>query len=95
MSAPSLILVGYDIADPRRLRRVADALEAVGDRVQKSVFECGLTPDGLHALRLRLRQIIDTSEDHVLIQPICKRCRAGIGWQGKPPPASCEPFWVI
>ena len=40
-----LILVCYDVSTEtlkgrRRLRRVAKACEAVGQRVQKSVFEC-------------------------------------------------------
>lgn len=95
MSVPGLVLVAYDIADPRRLRRVAKTLEAVGERIQKSVFECGLTPDGLIALRLRLRRLIDPQEDHILIQPLCERCRANILWQGKPPAPETEPFWII
>lgn len=95
MSEVYLLLIAYDIADPRRLRRVAQTLEAIGDRVQKSVFECGLTPDGLIALRERLRRIIDPAEDHILIQPICRRCRRQISWQGKPPDAATEPFWIF
>ena len=95
MSERHLVLVAYDIADPRRLQRVAHALEAVGDRVQKSVFECGLTPDGLIALRERLRTLIDPQEDHILLQPLCPRCRHTLVWQGKPPPAESEAFWVV
>lgn len=95
MSTLYLILVSYDIADPRRLRRVARTLEEVGDRIQKSVFECGLTPAGLQALRLRLRRIIDPVEDHILIQPVCRHCRWDIGWQGKSPAAACESFWIV
>ncbi len=35
-------LVSYDICDPKRLRRVARALEGFGVRLQYSVFECPL-----------------------------------------------------
>ena len=95
MSQPYLVIVCYDIADPRRLNRVAKTLEAVGVRVQKSVFECGLTPDALPALRLRLRRLIDPSEDHILIAPVCMRCRYQICWQGKLPDASTAPYWIV
>ena len=95
MSQLYLVLVAYDIADPRRLRRVARVLEAAGDRVQKSVFECGLSADALKALRCRLRQIIDPRQDHILIQPVCTHCRSAITWQGKAPAASTEPFWIV
>ena len=95
MNALYLVLVSYDIADPKRLRRVARVLEDAGERVQKSVFECGLSPGALHALRLRLRRIINPAEDHILIQPICRHCRSCIGWQGKLPPVAAEPFWIV
>lgn len=95
MSERYLVLVAYDIADPRRLRRVAEALEEVGERVQKSVFECGLSAAGLAALRARVRQLIDAEEDRVLFQPLCNACRHRITWQGKPPPAATEAFWIV
>lgn len=95
MSTRYLVLVAYDIADPRRLQRVARALEEIGERVQKSVFECGVTPDGLIALRKRLRTLIDPREDRVLLQPLCPHCRHAMLWQGKPPPTATEAFWVF
>ncbi len=95
MSKLYLVIVSYDIADPRRLNRVAKVLEAAGTRIQKSVFECGLSPDALSALRLRLRRLIDPAEDHILITPICAHCRHHIHWQGKLPDASGEPYWIV
>ena len=85
------VFVSYDIADPGRLRRVATLCEGYGERVQKSVFECGVTPDGLIALRA----LIDPREDRVLLQPLCPHCRHAMVWQGKPPPITTEAFWVI
>lgn len=90
-----LCLVAYDIADPRRLRRVAGELEQSGARMQKSVFECGVSHEGLRTLRGRILRHIKLDEDHVLYQPICKHCRAGIAFQGKLPPASAEPYWIV
>ncbi len=95
MSKLYLVVISYDITHPRRLNRVAKVLETAGIRIQKSVFECGLTPDALLALRLRLRRLIDPTEDHILITPICARCRHYIGWQGKLPDVSTAPYWII
>lgn len=66
------ILVAYDVstessAGKRRLRRVAIACQAFGQRVQKSVFECSLTEVQLERLLQRLRKEIDESEDSLRI----------------------------
>lgn len=66
------ILVTYDVATDtpagrRRLRRVADACLAYGQRVQKSVFECSLTPSQLLLLEQRLLLCIDEKEDRLRI----------------------------
>lgn len=92
---PRTWLICYDIAHPKRLRRVAGELEEAGDRIQKSVFECGLTVDALAALRHRLEHQIDPTEDKVLYLPQCAICRRQTVWQGKMAPASAEPFWIV
>lgn len=66
------ILVAYDMttdtADGRkRLRHVAEACLAFGQRVQLSVFECALTEAQLEALRHRLLSIIKEDEDSLRI----------------------------
>jgi CRISPR-associated protein Cas2 len=45
---PHLIL--YDIADAKRLRRVARVCEDFGVRLQDSVFECDISPVQLQRL---------------------------------------------
>lgn len=62
-----LRIVAYDIADPRRLRRVADACEDFGTRIQKSVFECWLDDARHQALKKRLVAEMDEAEDAVII----------------------------
>jgi CRISPR-associated protein Cas2 len=62
------ILITYDVntSDPagqKRLRRVAKACEAYGQRVQKSVFECRLTETLLEKLKQRLFKVIDPQKD--------------------------------
>jgi CRISPR-associated protein Cas2 len=63
-----LILVTYDVstmelAGRRRLRRVAQACEDYGTRVQKSVFECQVGRTEWVLLRDRLLKEIKAEED--------------------------------
>lgn len=63
-----LILVTYDVstiekAGQRRLRRVAQACEDYGIRVQKSVFECQVGQKEWVLLRDRLLREIKQDED--------------------------------
>jgi CRISPR-associated protein Cas2 len=62
------VLVTYDVATTdkagiQRLRRVARACEDYGQRVQKSVFECVLSPLEWIQLQRRLLDEIDARED--------------------------------
>jgi len=59
-------LVSYDIANPKRLRRVARVLEGFGSRLQFSVFECLLDPLRLATVKAELAQQINHDEDQVL-----------------------------
>jgi CRISPR-associated protein Cas2 len=67
-------IVTYDIADRRRLARVAKILEEHGLRLQRSVFECLLAPKDLKRLRRRLEQEMEPDEDGLKFFPLCKRC---------------------
>lgn len=63
-----LVIVCYDVntedrAGRRRLRRVAKACEAVGQRVQKSVFECQVDLARMEALERKLLDIMDLGAD--------------------------------
>lgn len=63
-----LVLVTYDVSTTegpgrRRLRRVAQACEDYGTRVQKSVFECQIGQKEWMLLRDRLLREIKTDED--------------------------------
>lgn len=61
----------YDIANPKRLSRVAGFCENLGmRRLQKSVF-CGcLEREVIENLSLDLAEKIDVKEDSVLIVPV-------------------------
>ncbi len=67
-------LVCYDIADPKRLRKVASTCEDFGYRKQFSVFLCRLSATDFVRLRTRLYEVIDHSKDQVLFIPLCGKC---------------------
>ncbi|WP_291995425.1 CRISPR-associated endonuclease Cas2 [Candidatus Accumulibacter sp. ACC003] len=63
-----LVIVCYDVstetrAGRRRLRRVAKVCESIGQRVQKSVFECRVDRLQLEELERRLLAEIVVDED--------------------------------
>ena len=66
------LLVTYDVntltkEGRGRLRRVAKACEAFGQRVQESVFECSVTDTQKEVLMVRLKKIITPTEDSLRI----------------------------
>ena len=63
-------LVVYDIADPRRLRRMAKKAEKFGVRVQKSVFECFLTERERVQLVAEVRGVLNLIHDRFLLLPL-------------------------
>ncbi|MCX8157560.1 MAG: CRISPR-associated endonuclease Cas2 [Verrucomicrobiae bacterium] len=69
-----LTVVAYDIANPKRLARVARVCEDYGVRVQYSVFECRLDEDEFTDFWLRLLEEIDEEEDRLVAYKIDARC---------------------
>jgi CRISPR-associated protein Cas2 len=66
------LLIAYDVATTtpagrRRLRRVAQACQDHGHRVQKSVFECQVDSTQWAVLRLRLLDEMDASKDSLRV----------------------------
>ncbi len=66
------ILIAYDVntedlAGKRRLRRVAKACKAYGQRVQYSVFECTVNEMQYEKLRKRLLEVVDRNLDSLRI----------------------------
>ena len=70
-----LYLVCYDIVADSRRNRVAKLLLRYGLRVQKSVFECVLTPKQQEQLLRGLDRIIAPREDQVRFYAISGRSR--------------------
>ncbi len=94
------VLVAYDVSTEtkegkRRLRKVAIACCAFGQRVQNSVFECRLTPAQMEALEFRLLGIIDETEDRLRIYRLPSDRERSVRIYGlKPPHDIREPLIV-
>lgn len=92
---PQVWFISYDIADPKRLRRVERAISAVGERVHYSLFFCELTPPELEGLQRRLSRLIDVAVDCIQYVPRCERDRSlskHLGTSSEPQPANA---WIV
>ncbi len=61
-----LRLIAYDIAEPKRWRRVSDTCADYGVRVQYSLFECWLEETAFQTLWEKLQAAIDPAEDRLV-----------------------------
>lgn len=80
-------VVSYDIADPKRLRKVFRLMRGFGDHIQLSVFRCDLTRKERVELEAELADIIHNDQDQVLVIDLGKadtRARKAIAALGKP-----------
>ncbi len=71
-----IYFVSYDVAQPKRLVKVAKTLENFGIRIQFSFFECEMEKEQLEDLKNSLLEILDLEEDSLLIYPLCQDCAA-------------------
>lgn len=69
-----LYLVAYDIASPKRLRRVYKFALDTGEHLQKSLFRWNL-PEALFTKRwAQLKTLINPKEDAIAAYPLCQSC---------------------
>ncbi|MFH0880400.1 MAG: CRISPR-associated endonuclease Cas2 [Lentisphaerota bacterium] len=73
-----LMIVAYDIGNPRRLHNVAKHCEDYGVRVQYSVFECRLPSVQFDAFWRELQDLIEPKEDRLVAYRICAECAADV-----------------
>ena len=59
-------IVSYDIADPKRLRKVFRICQDYGNHLQYSVFECDLSAVERVELEGKLKTVIHHDDDQVL-----------------------------
>lgn len=62
-----LYIVAYDVASPKRWRRVFRTMKGYGRWVQLSLFQCRLTARRRAEMAAKLDAIIHAREDHVVI----------------------------
>jgi CRISPR-associated protein Cas2 len=67
MTARRRWLVGYDISDDTRLRKVHDIVRSHGDRIQYSLFLCELDTIEKLGLMTQLRDVIDHRHDSIVL----------------------------
>lgn len=64
---PRFYIVAYDIACPKRWRRIFKLMKGYGEWLQLSVFQCRLTPKQHAELIALLDGIIKHDEDHIIL----------------------------
>lgn len=62
-----LYLVAYDIASPKRWRRVQKALRRLCQREQLSVFACRCSASRIARLEKQLRRILHPQDDRLMV----------------------------
>jgi CRISPR-associated protein Cas2 len=67
MMSVRLYVVAYNVASPKRWRRVQKAVRRLCRRSQLSVFVCRGTPARLARLESELRRELDLTEDRLMI----------------------------
>ena len=65
-----LYMIVYDVRHPKRWRKLYKLMQAYGDWVQLSVFQCLLSPMRRAQLLGRIEEVIDGLEDHVLLMDL-------------------------
>ncbi len=77
MRAPPLknpFVIAYDIHSNKKRLKVSEMLEKYGNRANKSVFECLLTPTEERKLKEYVFKMINSKTDSVLFYKLCKYC---------------------
>lgn len=91
-------LIAYDIACPKRYRKIYKAMKGHGDPLQYSVFRCELTDMELECLKMTLWPILNLSKDRVMIVdlgPIDGRGDECIEFWGEPRTVTADRTAVI
>ena len=69
------LIAMYDIADPKRLKKVEKTMRRFGYRVQKSVFECKLKQSSIEEMKKAVSDIMNLAEDSFRIYPLLTESR--------------------
>ncbi len=78
-----IVLLTYDITDPKRLRRMHGFMKEFGINTQKSVFECDIDAMALKRIRTYCTSELDIGQDSVRIYKICSGCMKKVELSGQ------------
>lgn len=91
-------IVCYDVHDDRRRRKIAEALDAYGDRVQASVFELPIAPPLMDTCMREVMELLDQSHDRLAVYRLCASCngkRIYAGPSGDEPRVGEEEVFIV
>lgn len=88
-----LILLAYDVSDPKALSKVRRSLKPFAISGQKSFYECWVTPGELKELTEDIKDLINTDTDRVHFFEL-HECEFTL-FLGEARRQSTEPFLVI
>ena len=75
MANRHLYIAAYDIAHPKRLRKVHIAVKSYATGGQKSAYECFLTPAEREGLIVEVRTLFDDNEDRFALLRVEERAK--------------------
>lgn len=67
-------IVAYDVALAKPRRKISTVLEKYGHRVNKSVFECMVTPAEACMMKNEIARLVDKKKDSVVFYQLCMDC---------------------
>ena len=88
------IVVCYYVPDNRRRTRASNVLKGFGSRVQKSVFECDISPKHFDKLQQKLEKVL-TEEDGLRYYLLCAECVPRIIVAQGPPVTQSQSYYVV
>ena len=68
------VMISYDVVEDKKRLKLMKFLKDYGNRVQKSVFECNLSPKTCEQVKSGVEEIINKRKDRVRYYRICKGC---------------------
>lgn len=96
MSASTLVVLVYDVANDRRRRRLHALLKQYGMPVQQSAFEARLTPSERARLLERAAKLLIEDVDRFVMYTVPKAHEQNITVIGTPrPPIAAKTFFIL
>jgi CRISPR-associated protein Cas2 len=89
------VIVAYDISDDGDRAKFSAALSTVGERLQRSVFQCDLTEQQLAQILRHANNLIDHTNDAVHVFPQCPTCTQEVRTVGVAHVPKAVEYWII